>query len=91
MAYFTGPNSADCTPPRKSATSSSSMLRRTKPAAPSAMTPSSIRTVMLIRRDFSYLSASWPAVAENRKNGNTNRPCATFCSTSVDIVVKLAV
>ena len=35
----------------------------------------------LIRRDFSNLSASWPAVAENRKNGRMNVPAATVTRT----------
>jgi hypothetical protein len=61
------------------------------PAAPSAITASSIKTVTRMRRDFSYLSASWPAVAEKRKNGSTNNACARFCSTSVDSEVKLTV
>ncbi len=41
--------------------------------------------------DFSNLSANWPAVAENRKNGRMNSACARFCSVSEDMVVKLAV
>ena len=30
-----------------------------------------------MRKDFSYLSASWPAVAEKRKNGSINSPATT--------------
>ena len=91
MAYLTGPNSADCTPPRNSAASSSFRFCMNNPTAPSAITASSIATVMVMRRDFSYLSASCPAVAENRKNGSTNSACARFCRVSEDMVVKLAV
>ena len=51
----------------------------------------SIATVMRMSVDFSYLSASWPAVAENRKKGRMKSACARFCRVSEDIVVKLAV
>jgi hypothetical protein len=61
------------------------------PAAPRSITPSSIATVSVIRRDFSYLSASCPAVAENRKNGRMNNACARFCRVSDDIAVNDAV
>ena len=91
IAYFTGPKSADCTPPRKSAPRSSARFCMNRPTAPSAMTASSIATVIVISVDFSTLSAICPAVAENRKNGRMKRACARFCRVSEDIVVKLAV
>ena len=37
-----------------------------------------------IKRDFSYLSAICPAVAENRKKGSTNSPAAAFTAKSAD-------
>ena len=48
-------------------------------------------TVSVMSRDFSYLSAIWPAVAENSKNGKMNSACARFCSVSDDIEVNDAV
>ncbi len=40
-----------------------------------------------IRWLFSYLSANWPAVAENRKNGRMKMPAARFTSTPAESVV----
>jgi hypothetical protein len=42
-------------------------------------------------RALSYLSASSPAVAENRKNGRMKIPAARFASTPADSVVHSAV
>ena len=41
--------------------------------------------------DFSNLSASCPAVAENRKNGSINKPGSKVASVPPSIVVRLAV
>ena len=45
-----------------------------KPQAASSITPISNSFTQRVRRDFSSLSAIWPLVAENRKNGRMNRP-----------------
>ena len=74
MLYFTGPNRVDCQPIRNSNPISTDMLPRMKPSAAHNMMTISSSLIQRIRCDFSYLSASWPAVAENRKNGNTNKP-----------------
>ncbi len=39
-----------------------------------------------IRRDFSYLSASWPDVADSSTNGRMNTPAATFTSVLASYV-----
>ena len=41
-------------------------------------------------RDFSYLSASCPAVAENRKNGRMKSPAHRFTSVPESSVVNAA-
>jgi len=38
-------------------------------------------------RDLSYLSASWPAVAENRKNGRMKSPAHRFTTVPEFMVV----
>ncbi|MGW8267523.1 MAG: hypothetical protein ACWGSQ_14240 [Longimicrobiales bacterium] len=43
-----------------------------------SMIASSNSLMRRIRADFSTLSAIWPAVAENRKNGRMKRPAETF-------------
>ncbi len=82
IAYLTGPNSADCVPIRNSTTSSSGSDIRANPTTASAITAISSSLVARIRRLFSYLSASWPAVAENRKKGRMKMPAARFTSTA---------
>ena len=74
MAYFTGPKKADCVPMRKSAPASSHTFCVMKPAAATAMTASSHSLMSRTSLAFSNLSASWPAKAENRKNGRMRRP-----------------
>ncbi|EXI74093.1 MAG: hypothetical protein AW07_02231 [Candidatus Accumulibacter sp. SK-11] len=60
--------------------------------------PSSATPMISTSRSFtsraslalSYLSASWPAVAEKRKKGRMKMPAARLVSTSGRIVVQLA-
>ena len=65
--YLTGPNRVDCTPVQNSATSRTGMFCSRKPAAASDMIAISMAVVITIRRCFSSFSATWPAMAENRK------------------------
>ena len=76
MAYFTGPKNADCAPIRNSTANSSQRAPNQKAAAPSSMIRISASLIRRIISDFSYLSANWPARAENRKKGRINRPAA---------------
>ena len=78
IEYFTGPNSADCTPVENSAISSTTMFCVTKPIAAPVMITISIIVVMRISRDFSSFSAICPAVAENRKYGRMKIAGARF-------------
>ena len=55
-----------------SAVSNSARSWVRKPADPITMMPISNSFTYRMKRDFSYLSASCPAVAENRKNGSMN-------------------
>ena len=43
-----------------------------------------------INRDFSYLSASWPAVAEKRTNGAMKTAAAILTRSFADIAVNVA-
>ena len=43
-----------------------------------------------ISRDFSYLSASWPAVAENSTNGAMNTAAAMLTRSFDDNAVSVA-
>jgi hypothetical protein len=43
-----------------------------------------------IKRDFSYLSAIWPAVAENSMNGAMNTAAATLTRSFEDSEVSVA-
>ena len=84
MAYLTGPNSEDCAPIRNKVVSISGSDSSAKAVAASAMMPISASLMSRIRWLFSYLSASWPAVAENRKKGRMNSPAARLTSTPAD-------
>ena len=75
---------------RNSAVMSNQTLRRANPSAAMHMTPISITFTRRTRRDFSYLSASCPAVAENRKKGKMKTPPAIFTSVSVESVKEAA-
>ena len=69
---------------------SSQMLCRKKPALANSMMPISNTFTTRIIFDFSYLSASWPAVAENRKYGRMNMPGSTVTSKVESREVRLA-
>ena len=49
--------------------------------APNSMMAISANLTHRMRPDFSYLSASCPAVAENRKNGRIKMPAASVTSS----------
>src|SRR5438876_4091502 len=76
-----GPKRLDCRPARNSAVSSRPRLAVTKPRPASAITRISKPLAARIRLDLSYLSAIWPAVAENRTNGKMNSPAARLTRT----------
>ena len=90
MEYLSGPNSVECRPIRNSATSSAGMLRVVKPAAATTMIATSSSLMKRASRALSNFSASWPAVAENRKNGRMNSAAARlvspFCCATVNVV-----
>ncbi len=52
--------------------------------AAASMINTSSNLVIRMSRALSSLSASWPKVAENKKNGKINRPALTLISTSGD-------
>ena len=72
IEYFTGPNSADCSPVPNSAASSTTMFEVRKPIAATDMMPISIAVVTTISFCFSIRSAICPAMPENRKYGRMN-------------------
>ena len=53
------------------------------------MMPTSASLIRRINMDFSYLSASCPALAENRKKGRMNKPAARLTNVSVSFAVWL--
>src|SRR5690349_21111083 len=79
--YFNGPKMVASTPTGRTTPSRIDTCPRYSAPAPQHIRTTSARRVWRIRRLFSYLSASWPESAENRKNGRMNRPCDTFAST----------
>ncbi len=82
IAYFTGPKKVDWVPIRNSTKIKNSPDPRTKPMLATTMIPISASLTRRINVAFSNLSASWPAVAENRKNGRMNRPAARLTRVS---------
>ena len=76
--YFSGPKMVASTPSRKISASSVGTWPKYSAAAAQNIRMTSASRVWRISRLFSYLSASWPASAENRKNGRMNSPCARF-------------
>ena len=54
------------------------------------MMPISNTLIARIIRDFSNLSASWPAVADSSTNGRMNTAAATLTSVLASSVVMLA-
>ena len=82
IEYLTGPKSVDCRPKRKRVASRSATLRCMNPIAPRIAMAISSSFVARMTRALSYLSASCPAVAENRKKGRMKSAPARFTSTS---------
>ena len=79
--YLSGPKMVASTPNRKITPSRIETWPMYSATAPQHISTTSARRVWRISRLFSYLSASWPDSAENRKNGRMNNPCDTFAST----------
>jgi hypothetical protein len=69
---LTGPNSVECSPIRNTQPSSTGALAVTKPQAAISMIAISRFFTKRIIRVLSNLSVSWPAVAENSRNGRMN-------------------
>ena len=69
MLYFTGPNTLEWQPIRNRATKRRSSRRPRNPAAAIPMIPISASFTQRTSIDLRKRSASWPAVAEKRKNG----------------------
>ena len=90
MAYLTGPNSVECRPSKNSAPISTDRLCRKKPMAATPMMTISSTLTNRASNALSYLSASCPAVAENRKKGRINTPAARLASNSGLSVVHCA-
>ena len=74
MLNFSGPKNADCAPIKNKSMIRPQRLRKVKAAAVSSIKIISTNFIILIRKDFSNLSASCPAVEEKRKNGSIKRP-----------------
>ena len=84
MAYFTGPKKADCTPVRNNSRNNISYQPNQSPTAATPMITTSANLIQRITADFSNRSATWPAMAENRKNGRINSMAARLTTTSAD-------
>ena len=84
-AYLTGPNTVEWTPIRNVQTYSSGALCSMKPAPPTSITAISKVLTRRVSVALSYLSATWPEVAENSTNGTMKiaemRNAAVFGST----------
>jgi hypothetical protein len=81
----------ECIPIRNKAVASNQMLCRKKPALANTMMPISNTLTRRMICDFSNLSASCPAVAENRKKGRIKRPGNIVVRLAPSKVVRLAV
>ena len=80
MPYFTGPNRAESTPVRNSATNRSVAECVTKPAAAMTATPISANFRRLATTALSKRSAIWPPSAETMKNGRMKSAVASVTS-----------
>ena len=81
-AYFTGPNSVECSPIRKTHSSSAGTLPEMNPQAAISMITISRSFTSRIMVRLSYLSVSCPLVAENSRNGRMKRaPIASPASS----------
>ena len=69
---MTGPNRVECSPIRNTQASSTGTWLAQKPQAASSMIAISSDLTSWITRVLSYLSVSWPLVAENSRKGRMN-------------------
>ncbi len=72
-----GPNSVECRPIRNTPANSRATTCQTKPAPITSMMAISRFLMKRINAALSYLSASWPAVAENSTKGRMKTPPIT--------------
>ena len=78
MEYLIGPKKVDCRPMQNSTPSRKYTASKKKPTAAADMMQTSTNLILRTSEALSYLSATWPARAENRKNGRMNRARATL-------------
>ena len=80
MPYLIGPKKVDWQPikNRMIINKGTDCAKNAKDAQHMMMISASL--IRLIRNDFSYLSASWPARAEKRKKGRMKSPAARLTS-----------
>ena len=74
MLNFRGPKNADCAPMKKRSATNPHRFKNVNAAAVITIRTISTNLMIIIRNDFSYLSASCPAVEEKRKKGRIKRP-----------------
>ena len=87
MAYFTGPNKVEWQPIKNSPKSRTLRLCSQKPRPAMSMMTTSRTLTSRASVALSYLSASCPAEAENRKNGRMKMPAARLARTTGSSVV----
>lgn len=80
MLNFRGPKNADWAPMKNSSATSPHRFKNVKAAAVITISTISTNFMILIRNDFSNLSANCPAVEEKRKNGRIKRPAIEVIS-----------
>ena len=90
MPYLRGPKKVDCAPIINNTVISTATSCSMKPTAARLMITISATLIRRMSMAFSYLSAIWPAVAENRKNGSMNIPPAMMTSTLLLMDVRSA-
>ncbi len=66
---MTGPKRVECRPIRNTQASNTGTLPTQKPMAASSMMPISSHLTKRMTTVLSYLSVSWPLVAENSRKG----------------------
>ncbi len=81
MLNFRGLKNADCAPIRNRSATSPHRFKNVKATAVITMRTISTNLMIFMRNDFSYLSASCPAVDENRKKGRIKRPAIVVINT----------
>ncbi|MPN01785.1 hypothetical protein SDC9_148997 [bioreactor metagenome] len=80
MLNFNGPKKADCAPIKKRSMIRPQRFKKVNEIAVSTIRTISTNLMILIKKDFSCLSASCPAVEEKRKNGSMKRPAIEVIS-----------